>query len=65
MTGSELRAIREAHNLSQPEFARLLHYHPNYIYRLERDKAPISQRFELLVIATFPKKNVRKSSMPT
>ena len=67
MTGEELRAIRKARNLTLVQFAALLGYAPNHIYRLERGHAikngiTISKRLENLIRRTFPEKKVKESA---
>lgn len=49
MDGQELKALREAHNLTQVAIGELLGYTGNYISRLEREDERITKRFEKLV----------------
>jgi len=49
VTKENLRALREAHQLTQRALAELLGYTPNYISRLERGDEAISPKFERLV----------------
>lgn len=50
MTGTELRAIRKEHGLTQKALAQLLGYRSaNYIMRLERGHEDITDRFAQMV----------------
>lgn len=49
MTGSELKALREAAGLTQPDLARLLQVHPITVANWEGDKYAINGRTAQLV----------------
>jgi len=62
MTGEELEAIRTTHKLTRPQLGNLLGYHANYIYRLERQGLPITQRLEKFIVAMLGKQSAKKVS---
>ena len=62
MNGEELKALRDAHGLTQRTMGELLGYGANYIYRLENDKVPITPRFEKLLRAVIGQRKVKQSS---
>jgi DNA-binding transcriptional regulator YiaG len=55
MTGTQLRALRQKQQLSLPQFAALINYHPNHIAQCERGERRISKKMErqILMAATL------------
>jgi transcriptional regulator with XRE-family HTH domain len=53
MTGSDLRALRTAHGLTQAQVAQALGYNTNYLARLERGDVPMTPRCARLITTFF------------
>lgn len=51
MNGAQLRAIREAHGLTQEQLGELLSYTANHLAMVEREEVDVAPRLEKLVRA--------------
>lgn len=61
MTGTDIRAIRLAHGLTQRALAALLGYHTNHLAKIERGEVKVTQHLEKLILFALPKKSAKKS----
>lgn len=64
MTGEQLRKIRKAHDLSLPQFAEVVNYHPNHIAQCERGERDISPKLEKQILRAVEYLSVKKSLTP-
>jgi transcriptional regulator with XRE-family HTH domain len=64
MTGPELRALRDAHDLTQYELGELLGYHWKHISRLERgaEGVQVTERCAKLLNLLFQEKSEKKGA---
>lgn len=64
MRGEDVRKVREATGMLQPEFAARLGIHPVTLSRFERDRDPINRTVELAIYELAARLSVREHLPP-